>query len=397
MTTGHSKVGASSMYRWSNCPGSVALCATVPNVSSKYADEGTAAHEYAAQCLRNGWGVWNHSDADLADADMVDAVGVYLDEVRGRMTPGAVLLVEHGFHLKQIHEACYGTADAVVWQPNIKHLHCFDYKHGAGIPVEVTGNPQLRYYALGALLTCGFNAQYVTVTIVQPRCPHPDGPVRSETFEAYDLLEWAADLREAVLRTEEPNARLVPGNHCRFCPAAAICPALSERALAVAQSEFSPSQLAPADGATDLVPYDPAKLKAALDARPLLKAFITAVTEFAYREAMAGRLPPEVGHKLVEKRAERQWSEPSEIGGHLLALDLGTNEIFEPLTVKSPAQVEKAIGKKAFAVIEKDHVVKRSSGYTLAPEADKRPAVRVLDAASEFASVSVESEVSVDE
>ena len=49
----HAKLGPSSASRWLNCPGSVALCATVPEEpSSEYADEGTFAHDIAERAIR---------------------------------------------------------------------------------------------------------------------------------------------------------------------------------------------------------------------------------------------------------------------------------------------------------------------------------------------------------
>ena len=39
------------MYRWATCPGSVRLSKGIPNRSSKYAQEGTDAHEWAAKIL----------------------------------------------------------------------------------------------------------------------------------------------------------------------------------------------------------------------------------------------------------------------------------------------------------------------------------------------------------
>ena len=54
----HSKIGASSMYRWSKCPGSVRLCEGIKSVSSVYADEGTRAHELAASLLGAQSGHW---------------------------------------------------------------------------------------------------------------------------------------------------------------------------------------------------------------------------------------------------------------------------------------------------------------------------------------------------
>lgn len=376
MTT-HSKVGASSMYRWSNCPGSVRECAKVPNRESSYAAEGTAAHDLAAHCLRTG-----SNPTPAVDPD--GAVQTYIDHVRSLVPyKGDTLLIEQSFHLKELHPDLYGTADAVVWKPAERHLHVIDYKHGAGVMVEVKGNPQLRYYALGALLSSGFPAMKVTTTIVQPRCQHPDGVIRSETFDAFDLLDWSADLVDAVKRTEDPNAPLNPGDHCRFCPAAAVCPALHERAAALAQLEFSPSA----------VPYDPARLKQALDARPAIRAWLTALDEFAYAEAMAGRLPAEVGYKLVEKRANRKWVDEDLAAAALQDSGLLSTQIYETPALKSPAQIEKLVGKKGFKEIEADYVTKESSGFTLVPVDDPRPPVRILDAAAEFTGVPVVTEV----
>lgn len=374
LPSAHSKVGASVAERFFACPGSVREAAKVPNPSSVYAEEGTKAHNYAAYIL-----LGQPNNIRGESEDLRDAVQVYVDYVRSLLSPADTLLVEHGFHLKQINPDCYGTADAVIWKPYSRHLHVIDYKHGAGKPVQVTANKQLRYYALGALLSLGYNAREVTVTIVQPRCPHEDGAIRSETFEAFDLLTFAADLKEAVARTEDPNAPLVPGDHCKetFCPAAATCPALAQRAQELAAMEFS---------STAVIPYDPIKLKFALDSRGAMKAWIKALDEFAYREALAGRLPAEVGYKLVAKRADRKYKDEKRVIQPLLDAGLTATQIYEDPAIKSPAQIEKLLGKKAFAAIEKEFVEKTSSGYTLAPESDKRPAVRVLDAAAEFAS-----------
>lgn len=360
----HSKVGASSMHRWAACPGSVRLCSGIESKSSVYAEEGTKAHELAAHWLQRGMA------PAFPNAEMESAVTAYVVHVRGLIGPGDACDFERGFHLKKLHPDLYGTADAVVWKSKEKHLHVIDYKHGAGVAVDVNDNEQLRYYALGALLELGYPAEKVTTSIVQPRCPHEDGPIRSETFDAFDLLEWAADLVDAVKRTEAPDAPLVPGDHCRWCAASAVCPALHEKATEMAKLEFRQE-----------LTYDPVKLKAALDAREAIKAWVKALDEFAYNEAMHGRCPP--GYKLVEKRANRKWRSDKD-AEHTFG-DQFSDDIYEPRTIKSPAQVEKIIGKTEFARFE--HLaVKESSGFTLAPETDKRQAIK-LDAASEFANV----------
>lgn len=50
----HAELSPSSAARWMTCPGSVAACRGIPDKGSSYADEGTAAHHIAAECLESG-------------------------------------------------------------------------------------------------------------------------------------------------------------------------------------------------------------------------------------------------------------------------------------------------------------------------------------------------------
>jgi hypothetical protein len=366
----HSKTGASSMYRWSVCPGSVRECAKVPAYSSGYAEEGSDAHDKGAQCLRAG-----ELKVELFDdAETMEAVAEYVDYVLGEVKPGDTLLVEHRFDLSSVYPGCFGTADAVVYKPADKLLIVVDYKHGAGLPVEVEGNPQLDYYALGALLTCGFLVNKVRKVIVQPRCPHRDGPVRAAPdTAAIDLLDFRADLIGYAKATEDENAPLLAGDHCRFCPASGVCPALHAKAQATALVEFSPA-----------LPYDPAKLAAALGMRDAVKAWLKGVDEFAYREAEAGRCPP--GYKLVAKRATRSWSSEGQVAEVLEDVGLTAAQIYEPRDVRSPAQIEALFPKKKLPPAVAELVKSESSGHTLVHESDPRPAAR-CSAAEEFSPV----------
>ncbi|QMP18219.1 PD-(D/E)XK nuclease superfamily protein [Ralstonia phage RpY1] len=298
------------------------------------------------------------------------------------------LLVEQRFHLHELHSDLFGTSDAIVWQPHLERLSVIDLKYGAGVPVEVEDNPQLQYYALGALLA---NKQWkpreVEVVIVQPRCPHPDGPVRTQVLQVVDLLDFAADLVEAVKRTEEASAAylcadsgpleaqwqrmyLEPGDHCRFCPAAAICPAQKNKAQQLAKQAFAPG-----------LPYDAKQLAETLEWLPVLEAWIKNTREFAYAEAEKGHDIPR--HKLVEKRATRKWREEN-------AAILWLRENYDPdddgfteRKLMSPAAIEKLLPKEKRAALD-DLCIKESSGHTLVHESDKREAIKV-DAKSAFA------------
>jgi hypothetical protein len=50
----HALMSPSSANRWTHCPASVPLTKDLPNKSSKFAQEGTTAHEVAALCLEHG-------------------------------------------------------------------------------------------------------------------------------------------------------------------------------------------------------------------------------------------------------------------------------------------------------------------------------------------------------
>jgi len=363
----HSKLGASSMHRWANCPGSVRLSEGIPNRSSKYAEEGTLAHEVAAFYLEHrGW-------PKDADREMIENVKVYTDTVLGDLESseeGSVeMLVEHRFNLYDIYPGLFGTADGVVYYPSEKLLRVYDLKYGAGIAVEVEENEQLMYYALGALNSTGYPCDEVEIVIVQPRCPHEDGAVRRWRFTSAALIDFAADVVTFARRTEDPNAPIVPGDWCRFCPASGTCPAVHEKAMLVAKEEFR-------SGLT----YDPAKLKATLDALPMLEAWIKSVREFAYGEAVHGRCPP--GWKLVAKRPTRRWKNEGD-ASEVLKMDfaLSEDDIFER-SMRSPAQIEKLLGKDGKEIMS-EFISSESSGLTLAPESDKRPAAKA-DPKTEF-------------
>ena len=52
--TAHAKLSASGSARWLSCTGSVKAESTLPNTTTPYAMEGTAAHELADMCLSDG-------------------------------------------------------------------------------------------------------------------------------------------------------------------------------------------------------------------------------------------------------------------------------------------------------------------------------------------------------
>lgn len=357
------------MYRWSVCPGSVKASRGKVRKTSAYAEDGIQMHDIGADCLRKNLQAWEHPDVD---AEMAEPLQVYLDDCRADAEPDDVVLIEHKFDLSSVYPGCFGTADFVRWKPRIQLLKVRDLKWGAGIPVEVTDNPQLRYYGLGALVSLKFPAARIDLGIVQPRCNHPAGPVRSETIDAIELLDFRGDLIAYAKKTEDPNAPLVTGDHCRFCPAAPTCVALAARTQEVARLEF----------AGGLSTYDPAKLKEALDAMDAVQAWVKSVTEFAYAEAERGVAIP--GYKLVAKIPRRAWRSEGE--AMVTAEAINACDLYKPKALVSPAQAQKLLGKQLYEKHMAPFVIAESSGHVLVPESDKRPPVKV-SAALEFSEV----------
>lgn len=52
--TSHAKLSPSSAHRWMNCTGSIILEKNIADTTSEHADEGTAAHFLASECLEQG-------------------------------------------------------------------------------------------------------------------------------------------------------------------------------------------------------------------------------------------------------------------------------------------------------------------------------------------------------
>lgn len=388
---GHSKVGASSYYRWKACPGSVKLSQGIKSVDSEYAKEGTLAHLiFAFYLSRRRWPkhdelqkLFSESGYFLTGeeyAEMKEHLQIAVDAVLNDFKFFADLgetheeiLIEHRFNLECVYPGAFGTADAVLIFPVQKKIIVYDLKYGAGIPVEVQDsegkNKQLKYYGLGALLSLSnSDIDEIELVILQPRCFHPEGPIRRASLTAMELLEFSGELHRDCEATADPKAPLRAGEHCRFCPANGICPQLNKSAMEAAKSAFLPVAIEP----TKQSHIKADELRKALEVIPQLEAFIEGVRSLAYNEAMAGRCPK--GFKLVKKRAHRKWLEY--VTPELLQKDLGLDEkhILEEPKLKSPAQVEKVLTKHGKEELQK-YVSQESTGLTLVPDLDKREAI----------------------
>lgn len=386
----HFLYGASTAHRWMSdaCPGCIRHIAGRSSPESEHARRGTAAHSYAELCLKQNLDPVEHFNSVSSieinvkgkfvtlDEEDAEAVKVYVDLVNSYRKLGFDIFIEHKFDLRErFKKPLGGTADCVVYDPKTKTLYVIDYKHGAGKMVKVRDNRQLKYYALATLLTLGLLVDKVISVVVQPRCLDSDAAVRSACYDVIDMLEFQHDIVESVELAESPDAPLRVGEWCQFCPGEVDCPEKEKQRNEVAKMEFTPVNQ-----------YSPEKLRAALDMIPSLESWISAVHEYAYAEAMKGR--PPLGHKLVEKRANRKWVDDAIAVSFLKSCGLTDDDIYTR-KLKSPAQAKKLVKTMGFK-LDESIVKKESSGLTLVPETDNRAAVRILDAVAEFSAITKE-------
>ena len=408
-TRSHARLAPSAAHRWWVCPGSIRMSEGIDEKSSRYADEGTAAHTLAQHCFDKGFDadrfIGRYIDIDkpisdcfsskaggdrvfLVDEDMADSVQEYLDYARRVASKeGAEVKTESYVNLRWIGVAGLdgGTTDLSCYIQPLNELELIDYKHGRGVAVEPQDNKQLLCYALGvARRYSNQGLAQVRLTVVQPRCPHPQGSIRTWEVDVLDLFDFEDEIRERALATRDPDAPLVAGEHCKFCPAAAICEVRREQVLELAQAEFSALDEMQLPTVTTM---DSAKLAQILAHASQIEDWIKRVEEHAYIEATHGRCPP--GWKLVAKRATRKWRDEFQARGFVQGkFNLDEADILE-VKLRSPAQIEPLLpgkNKAERASLIAEIVVKESSGTTLALEADKRPAVQV-DAGAEFGAV----------
>lgn len=400
----HAILAASSAHRWIKCPGSIRMTRDIADTRSSAADLGTAAHVLGEGALRGQYKInpkiglagvtvrLEDKQLFLADPEMSAAVMFHVNHVTQLLKDKpARLFLEQRVSLEHVRPNMFGTLDVAIHYPKRRHLVVIDYKHGftpvhlVTMPDIKSGvaevNPQLMFYAAGMLHQLkDERVERVTLEIIQPRCQEVE-PCQTITLPAESVTSWAEDtLWEAACATDMADAPLNAGEHCRFCPALAVCPAVHKLAENTALTDFSALATRPIE-----VPMEPAALSKVLRAAPLIDAWLRACEAAAMELLMRGQ--PVDGFKLVRKRANREWptEDALELYGRLVKAGgaqtkkelRGESKSLFKQELISPAQLEKVVGK---AVVDKV-AIKPESGLTLAAASDRREAV---DPSSDF-------------
>lgn len=390
----HAVLSPSSASRWMACPGSVARCDGLPDKSSEFADEGTAAHELASRCLTSGTDAAAHIGEVIqggersftVDLDMATSVQLYVQYVRDVVaSTGGQLLVEQRLPIGQLtgEADAHGTSDAVVIADT--ELIVIDLKYGRGVPVDAEHNEQLQIYALAALHQFAPLGDFRTVRVAihQPRL----GPPSEWAQPVGDLVAFGERVREAADRTRLLGAPLVAGeSQCRWCKAKATCPALVARVEQEVGADFDVIA-----GGTPLVaPIGADRLGRALAAADLIEGWLKAVRAEVESLLLAGAPVP--GWKLVMgKKGNRQWTSKEEAEKALKAMRIKHDQMYD-YTVISPTSAEKlakaeVIGPRQWPKVQA--LITQSEGKpSVAPESDKRPALAIAAVVEDFTDVS---------
>lgn len=373
MPTQHALLSASSAHRWLHCTGSPLLEKEFPDTTSVYAQEGTLAHELCELKLKKyttvmpkGTYTRAHNKimkSELWQNEMEGTSETYLEYVKGIMLSCEIapaVLIEKRVDFSRYVPEGFGTADCLILAGDT--LHVIDYKHGKGVVVDADHNPQMMLYALGAMseLSLLYRFKFVHMTIVQPRVNN----ISEFTMTADELTEWG----ESVVKPKAEaaisgNGEFEAGDWCRFCRAKRQCktryesndslyPELSER--------HDPRLITLAE----LGEY----LKRGKD----MAAWLEDMKEYALSESLAGAEVP--GWKAVEGRGSRAFTDTDEAVDTLIKNGIDESVLYER-RVLTLAQMEKAVGKKAFGEIVGNLVVKNPGKPTLVEESDKRPKI----------------------
>lgn len=363
----HSKIGGSVVKRIMACPGSVRLCEQYPSVESEFAAEGTAGHEALDLIL---------SDKLAKDTDVIglvcngiqitaefydEAVAPCLEQFDklNEELGGIDYLNEQRVVFPEI-EGAFGTVDIVGAAKDRSVI--LDWKLGRGVAVSAVENEQLMYYAYAAAHTPetkGFFAydKPIEVFIVQPRVN--DGEPFTRWMTTWPQLEvFALELKKAVALSEEADAPFALGPHCKFCSGKIGCPLYQGQVQQIGQ-------------------LDKATLRAEIEKwlpwADTMATWAKDLKELAHGLLEAGETIP--GWKLVNKRATRSWVDEDKALKFMAKAGIPANERYVKKTL-SPKQTEDTLKRLRLGGILPDALVKaESSGTTLAPESDSRPAV----------------------
>ncbi|MBR1437822.1 MAG: DUF2800 domain-containing protein [Synergistaceae bacterium] len=438
---GHALLSASSSKQWLNCPPSARLQERFPNESSSYAQEGTFMHEVCEYKLRHDYfhedvpkpksEEWYTEEVEqVTDVYYEFVVSAIEDFKKSGQEP--LVLIEAKLNYTHIAPSGFGTGDMVIvgkLPDGRAAIHVIDFKGGRGVFVDADHNTQMMLYALGALAAYGYiwDIELVRMTIVQPRLDN------ISTFECSraELEAWGESIKPIARMAYEGKGEQKAGDWCKFCRAKPVCKALAEEALALCREEFvdldatsdgengengdcgeydknpgheeyqehqehqkaaintEATGATEAETETDITaPYSPdrsipvfkqpglialSELEEILPILNRISSWIEAVFAYVSSEAITHVVPIK-GYKVIEGRSVRTFTDVKAVVK--TATDNGYTNIYKQQLI-TLTEFEKLMGKKRFAELLGQYIIKPPGKLSLVPESDPRPAVEI--------------------
>jgi hypothetical protein len=365
----HAILSASSAHRWLACPPSAVAAEAYKNEGTEFTREGTLAHEVAESIASGNDIDWGKAD-DITQ-EMVDCAEGYHEYIQEQTkSDTATVLLEQRVDFSPWVPDGFGTADCIILQGNT--MDVIDYKYGKGVAVSAEDNPQMKLYGLGAYNDYGFacDIEKVRLHIYQPRLNN----ISVDELTVEELLEWA---EKTVKPTAEKAAKgkgdYCPGEHCRFCPHAGRCRALTKTCTEYVTTHGMEASV------PVLAPWEVADV---LRMEPLVSLWMKRVKDQALTTLLDGGEIP--GYKVVAGRDSRAWADDLEVAAALEGAGYRRDEITKT-EVLSVAAMEKALGKKKVAELVGGQILTYTGAPTVALETDKRPVYdRLAEAKKDF-------------
>ena len=384
----HATLSPSKASTWAVCTASTKFIADnadriPPEKPSKWADEGTMAHEVAESLLLQQP---NKMPAKATD-EMLRHGAAYVKFIKSL---GGKFVAEQEAPLWYApgdtgHVDCFVTKTIRGAPIERIEYHVVDYKYGAGVKVSAQDNLQMAIYAAGMLFSqhstrrpiSGDNP--VSMHIFQPRCQKDEDEQAHSTWETTwgELQAFVAKHITAPAKQVQSGKGLKfsPGEKaCRWCPAKQICQARSEWLMAGSGVDFFDAAPLPT---TDGGAITDEQIGAVLARRSDIREWLDSLEEYA--KARYDTTNPLPGWKLVRGKGSRSWSDKEKAHYVLEHAGVPRTELFSAPQFISPAQAEKIAKEHKLSperLLQLAALVERHDGApTLAPESDKRTAL----------------------
>ena len=360
----HYTYGGSVAGRLLQCPAYLKACEPLVKVqtSNAYAERGTNLHNIQEHLRLMGLSPGDINIAamypDLDEDELEDYISTtelvynWCEDILDKYNIDMIIpepLVKAGVDVG-------GSIDILAY--NNEYALVLDYKMGH-VTVKAQDNAQGLFYHWAARLDDRYSkyveGKKLIFVILQPSQQKP------AIWEIPDgrLDQFEIDYINAMELSKSDDPPFGAGDYCQFCGNLPYC----EKQKSYAQR------------ALDIPPKQKQSLSESLTLMFKLKSWMNAVMKEAESVMQAGESVK--GYKLVNKQARRSWLHQKEVIQKVMELD-DNDRYFEPAKLISPAKMDKLknIPDELQEVFD-NHIVKQSSGTTVAPDSDRREAVQV--------------------